>query len=1390
MIEATCAACGTVNRIAEADVPVGQRFVTCSSCKSRVMLPNKPPIPAAPLKSVSIPAIPPRLPTPPKGVATKDLELADLPAPKRSSPLAGAEPSKPAPRSALASADLPAPKHGGRTPTPQQSVDLDDLMASKPLGLADLPAPKSKTSGIVDLPAPKKPVDPLADLPTPKGKPAIADLPAPKGKPAIADLPAPKGKPAISDLPAPKGVTGLPTPKDPLGDLPAPIGISDLPAPKVAAARTETDDGWDDFELPEVDLPAAGDLPAPKGFFDDLPQPASKTKPAQDLAPKGPPQPKKPAKPVQDVAPKGFFDDLPQPAKASSQAQEVAPKGFFDDLPQPAKASSQAQEVAPKGFFDDLPQPAKSSSQAQEVAPKGFFDDLPQPAKAAAQKAATPATGPKGFFDDLPEPEATSKAFFDDLPDPAAGRAPSVGGLFDDLPQPSPADQALGAGDIDLGPTSGPSLELDTDEAAARMSGPDLDLGLPLGETSDYKDLDLSQPTPKPAKQPSDSPIKIKTPASVSNPIPIMVPQAKSQDLEIALDEGGGRAARPAQKIVAKKKPEAAQVSKKRISTRVLLVALLLIAGLGAGGFFYYQRHKAKEERAALLAEHIAKARKAMVGADANHWRRAETAANDALEIDENNPHALGLAAEAMIAGALDNGINLQNRVRQGTLMIGRALQAGKTSPEIMRAQAVSAIAAKGQAERATQLLRPLIARAPQDGWLQLYMGWAQLEKGDAPEAIKAFDQASAKTPATKVAALYGQGRAKLMLGDLAGAHASFGAVLEVSKDHVCAQVGNAISLPPKEASQRIAELTAILARKDLKAADPRCVVQAHAMLGDVARNADRLDAARQYYRDALALVPNDVQALTGLAAVELRDGKLAQAGELVQKAAAVRPADPDVMLVSADLQIERKDLPGARKILDDLGGNKTLPTLAQARMKMLRAKISEREGADAAAVEAYLDAAKIAGELDLTPLMKAAEALSRLSAKDPAKAAEYKARTDELLTPLVERARDDAQLSQSLGTAYLLAGDPVKAENLLRRAVEMRGEDPESHLQYAKALRVLNRVDDAIAQLDAALKLDAKRIDIALELARTYQAAGRDNDAVATYDKLLAMPDVTNVVRANAGRFFAKKGLIDKAAALAAPILASEPDNPSGLYLRAEGSIKAGKFAEARSDLTKATDAEPDNAQYLEALGRAFEGSVKEDTKYIEGARSAYERAAKADPKLLNAHVGQGRMLVARKDWNAALLPLIEANKLEKNSSEIAYYMGLAYHGLRNEEKYRRVAVQWLEGSLKSSPPLALEQRADASFRLGQLYVDLNRASEAARAFDNATRLGEQMEKNGKAPEWLTETWYDLGDLYDRLNNPREQKRAFSMYVKKNPKDAVRLSTANHALATKLQRY
>lgn len=1293
MIEVTCSACGTLNRIAEGDVSPGTKFVTCASCKSRVALPGAkatttsipkvPPIPSAP-----IPKIPPVIP--PIGAKREPaLDLADLPAPKRTSPLAMVDPpaKAPPPRSPLAGldAELPAPKASAK-PGAAAPLDLDDLMP------ADLPAPKQKTG-----PAPKVPsLD--SDLPAPKAK-----MPPPKGNKLeddILDLPAPKD---IADLPAPKaGIVDLPTPKVPAGivDLPTPKGIVDLPTPK-----------------------GISDLPAPKpGANNDLP------------------------------APKGFFDDLPQPSK---------PKGGID-LP------------APKGFFDDLPQPAAQQNKPDLPAPKGFFDDLPQPA--SASKPEVPA--PKGFFDDLPQPSNKQRGVFDDLPEPAKSKELSSSDLFG---APSSAE-------IDLGDSlsGGKPLEL-ADSAGA----------LDLGDGGGFKDLDLAEPVrPEPK---SEGPIRFKKPTGAPPtpikpaPLPAVVPK-KDGPLELALADEPHQQKKQQTRLVpkvAKADAEAAKASKQK-RTRAILAGVLGVALVGSGGAYVWQKHAAAQHKADEIASQLSTARSALTAATPNHWQKSATAAKAVVEIDDHNAAAYGIGAEALIAGALDTGMMSTQRIQQGRQLLAKAQEAAVTGPELDRAQALAAIAA-GQSDRAVTKLRALTTANPKDGFLQLYLGWALLDTGDNANAIKAFDAAVASAPATKLAALYGHGRAKLAMADLAGARADFTAVLEANKDHVGAQVGLAAALPPEKASQREADLLAILARKDIGSADPRAVVQAWTLAADVARDGNRLDVARDRYSKALAIQPNAPDALIGLAMVELRDHKIPVASDLVTKALAVAGEDPDVQLVAAEVEINEGKLPDAIAQIKKLDTHQQPPLapLQQARLMVVKGRLLEKEGRDDDAIDAFVAGAKLAGDLDLSPTMAAVEKLSQLATKasdahDEKKAEAYQARADQLLSSYVERANDDAQLAMTLGAAYLQAGNPTKAENLLRRTVELRGNDIDAHVLLGKALAKLpGRTDDAVEQFKAALKLDPTRVDINLELARTFETAGRNTDASAQYDKLLADPAVPVIARVYAGKFWARQGTPDdikRAAALADPILLQDGSNAAGHYFKGEGLLQTGKLDEARIELTTASSTEPD-VQYLDALGRAAEASFKatNDPKFQELAIHSYTQATQADPTWFNPWAGLGRAHVQRHEFTKSIEELDHAYKIQPDA-EVAFDFGLAYKALGP----KATARQWLEKSVELDP-----KRAESWFRLGEVYQDSNAPGDDRKmivAFDKATRLGLEEEAKGDHLDWLTDAFYTLGDQYMLVHDLSGAKRAWQTFVGRHPKDQTRLTTAQNALATSLK--
>ncbi len=1408
MIEATCTACGNINHVPDADIPVGAKFVNCASCKSRVAISTKAAIGAAPpklppIKPPPMPPIPGKPPLVKTSVVPDTVGIADLPAPKRGSAL-GAEASKPAPRSGLAAAldgELPAPR-GPRsalpaklppvtatTPAPIGEISFDDLLppgielgsgvdpaldldadpaepaldlaAFDSPGIVDLPTPKT-SRGIHDVPV-AKPADSLADvgsarpkdisdLPTPK-KPAIASKPAPTKPSAtdgILDLPAPKGParaahvtpPAASPIApppvdaGPPAIIDLPTPKGPGGllDLPTPklAPTADLPTPKVPAGIVD---------LPTPKPGGIGDLPAPKGFFDDLPQPARASQQNRPATPQTPDLP----------APKGFFDDLPGRVNPSKPAKPElpAPKGFFDDLPgrvNPNKPGS-SDVPAPKGFFDDLPgrvNPNKPGS-SDVPAPLGFFDDLPGRVN-PSKPGPSDVPAPKGFFDDLPQPARTR-------PESAGQELVSIH-AHDDL---EPV--------LDSGPELGPELDL----------GP---------SSSQFDDLDLSKPSTGQGHV-----VAARPPTSQPTAAGSSLPPSMHGDVTIELAEP--RAASITPKLATKRAkiapvadPDAARQRAKRV--RLLALVGLAVIILGGGGFVLYRRHAAKQEIKDQIANELATAQSAMAATDRAHWDRAFRAAKKVLELEDKQPEALGIAAESQLAAGLADGTNAPMKFSNGRKYIASAIEASVAGAPLVRAQALSAIAAK-QPERAIEKLRPLSEAAPTDATLALYLGWAQAAHGDDAEAIKAFDAAAANgADSIKLHALYGRGLAKLARADLAGARADFTSVLEIDKAHIGAQVGIAAALPVAQSQQQEGDLLAILARKDLDAGDPRAVVHAWVLAAEAARRGNRLDAARERFRKALVLAPEDLPSLTGLADVEVRDGKLDAAAELAKKALDLSKDDLHAQLVKSEIAIQRKELKEASTILDALAARKPPPPVVdQARIKLLIGRVLEAQGDDAAAVESYLEAAGLAGELDLTPTLAAVARLAALAdkateAKDLPKAAALRARAEQLLASLAGNAEKDPQLALTLGMAYLQAGDAGKAAPWLQRVVEARPKDVDGHYQLAKALSKLGKSEEAIKELQGAIDLDPTRTEIGLELARTYEAASRDPEAGTLYGKLLdASKDPSIELRARAGRFFARTGQLDKAAEQGAKILAIEPTHPAGQYLKAEGLLAADRIDEARKLFAQAVDSDRD-PQYLDGQGRAAEAAAikQNDSRAQDAALRAYMAAVELDPKLFNSLAGQGRLYVLRNEAAKAVPPLLAAYNL-RHDADVAYNIGRSYKDLLQNA----AAIQWLQESIKLRP------NADASWALGQLYVDANQGRQAAAAITTATELALKDEKaTGKLNPWLAEAYYRLGRVQKDEHNDAAARTAWERYVERNPPPSAQLDDVRQALATSLK--
>ena len=332
------------------------------------------------------------------------------------------------------------------------------------------------------------------------------------------------------------------------------------------------------------------------------------------------------------------------------------------------------------------------------------------------------------------------------------------------------------------------------------------------------------------------------------------------------------------------------------------------------------------------------------------------------------------------------------------------------------------------------------------------------------------------------------------------------------------------------------------------------------------------------------------------------------------------------------------------------------------------------------------------------------------------------------------------------------------------------------------KALAQLGRTDEAIAQINDALKIDPKRVDFRSSSRARIRARAATTKRSQPTTKLLALPDVPLIVARNAGRFFARRGSSSASRADQEGRRAGRAD-PRGRARERGRPVPQGRRPD-HGQASTTRRASPDEgaryrsgAQYLDALGRAYESAAStNDTKFIEGARFAYERATKADPKLFNPLLGQGRMLVAQQRLRGRAQAAARSRRARREQQRVMYWIGrrVLRRCATTTPQHAKTAAQWLEAALHKGQPELRSSSAPtprlASASSTTISTSRPRTPPRARARD-AARRGDREADRQRRPTWLTETYYTLGDKYGDVNNQAAQKRAWQRYVDRKPK-------------------
>ncbi|MSP15806.1 MAG: hypothetical protein EXR73_04170 [Myxococcales bacterium] len=809
------------------------------------------------------------------------------------------------------------------------------------------------------------------------------------------------------------------------------------------------------------------------------------------------------------------------------------------------------------------------------------------------------------------------------------------------------------------------------------------------------------------------------------------------------------------------------RVTVARTKRRVRVGALLTVLAVTGVAYYAFNLYEERTAQTGDVQANLAEARRLLALDGPAHWDLSGERSRKARGLDPRNAPAIGLAAQAGLAAYLETGLAREQRVGAANDLLSAATRNGLRGTEIEVALALKSLAVGRAMDAARELA--LLAQQTHDLTVAMFHGWAALAALDGATAKRAFGTVLAEQP-QRVPALYGLARAHLLLDEPKEATTALARLLCIDdptprvcpdKSVDCAQpprnprvcptwrtshVGAKLTLielqPHDREGLRRAALRALLDSEVAagKSADPRELARAWVLLGDETRalGATSSGEALTFYRKALALDGEAILAQLGAALSLLGHAQNHQQLDDARTELESVLARPDgaslipalLGVVEASLRKDPPDLSVAR----DRANQAMLIAANSAAPRYWSGRVFAGAGNPRAAEDAFRKAIA----LDATYL-PANIALAQILYSDLDEARRNEAVA--LLSPVEESARQDSQLANLLGLAYLGARRPEQARPWFEKAFELDPRLVDSLANLGAAHELSGDLDSAIARFEEAWTVDRAqgglRENLPLRLARALERRKRGLEAWQIYEQLLGAERPTLEVRAAAGRFLAERGTdadLEQVARLGNEILTEAPRHPAGLFLRAR-VLMVRDAAAAQRLVAEAVVVDP-RAQYYVALGSCYE-----HMNALADALSAFQRAVELDDIYAPAYIGRARVRLVTHTWAEALTDLERAAVLVPDRAEIDIMTGRARVGLGTPADLKLAILAYQRG-LQKEPRLG-----EAHYLLAELHRDAGDRPDLVR-----THLERAVALSGEtagSTEWIWRAWMILGYLY-----------------------------------------
>jgi len=241
-------------------------------------------------------------------------------------------------------------------------------------------------------------------------------------------------------------------------------------------------------------------------------------------------------------------------------------------------------------------------------------------------------------------------------------------------------------------------------------------------------------------------------------------------------------------------------------------------------------------------------------------------------------------------------------------------------------------------------------------------------------------------------------------------------------------------------------------------------------------------------------------------------------------------------------------------------------------------------------------------------------------------------------------------------------------------------------------------------------LSLDRNYFDALYILAVVQATLGKNTEALANYDRALALQPRHAEALSNRGNTLKALRRFDEALDSFDKALAAQPDYPAALSNRGSVLFEVTRYEDALATYDRSLAMRPDQVVALYNRGGALQKLGR-----FEEAIASYDRALAINPGLVEAHANRGNTLNALQRYGDALVSFDRALVLRPDLVEALTNRGNALNGLKRYDE----ALASYDRAIVCQPT-----HSGAHYNRGTTLHQMGRYIEALACYDRAIAL------------------------------------------------------------------